>query len=164
MGWVRMRIWACLRLKVNPWQNIYSLNPEPKDEIQGTKNFEVFFFDLMCRYSHRWAISARVNQHSPVDGWCTDRIFFSIPVPSQVDFFCLPFLSPDLRFFLQLYFFLPAPFPVFFPPDLYFFFFGTLFSPAPHPVSFFFFWLLKLFLATHLLPPTIPLRPSHLHI
>jgi hypothetical protein len=46
---------------------------------------------------------------------CTDRILFCIPVPSQVDIFCLPFLSPDLRFFLQLYF-LPAPFPVFFSP------------------------------------------------
>jgi hypothetical protein len=28
-----------------------------------------------------------------LDGWCTDRTLFSIPVPSQVHFFCLPFLS-----------------------------------------------------------------------
>ncbi len=46
-----------------------------------------------------------------VDGWCTDRILFSIPVPSQANFFCLPFLRPDLSNFLQLYF-LPAPHPV----------------------------------------------------
>ncbi len=40
----------------------------------------------------------------------------SIPVPSQVDFFCLPFLSPDPSFF---------------------FFFGTLFSARPPPGFFF---------------------------
>jgi hypothetical protein len=59
-------------------------------------------------------------QCTNVDGWCTDWILFSIPVPSQVDFFCLPFFSPDHSFFLQLYF-----------------------LPAPHPVSFYFsfcFW------------------------
>ncbi len=84
---------------------------------------------------------ARVNQHPPtqctnVDGWCTDGILFSILVPSQVDFFPLPFLSPNPSFFWQLYF-LPAPFPVFFPPpDLCVFFWGTLFSPSPPP-SFF---------------------------
>jgi hypothetical protein len=35
------------------------------------------------------------HQCTNVDGWCTDRILFSIPVPSQVDLFCLPFLIPD---------------------------------------------------------------------
>jgi len=35
-------------------------------------------------------------------------IGFSFPVPSQVDFFSLPFLSPDLSFYLHLYF-LPGP-------------------------------------------------------
>jgi hypothetical protein len=75
-----------------------------------------------------------------VDGRCTDRILFSIPVPSQVEFFSLPFLSPDLSFFfLQLYF-----------------------LPAPYPDSFFFF-AFETFL-THLLPPIVSHRPTHLYI
>jgi hypothetical protein len=44
------------------------------------------------------------HQWTNVDGWCTHRTLFSIPVPSQVDFFSLPFLSPDLSFILELYF------------------------------------------------------------
>jgi hypothetical protein len=74
------------------------------------------------------------HQCTNVDGWCTDRILFSIPVPSQADFFCLPFLSPDLSFFLQLYF-----------------------LPGPHPVFFFFFLAFETFPAR---PPTTPPPPS----
>jgi hypothetical protein len=40
---------------------------------------------------------------------------------------------------------------------------GTLFSPSPPP-GFPFFLLLKLFPATHLLPPTVPHCPTHLYI
>jgi hypothetical protein len=40
-----------------------------------------------------------------------------ILVPSQVDFFPLPFLSPNLNFFSKLYV-LPAPFPTSPPPHL----------------------------------------------
>ncbi len=80
-----------------------------------------------------------------MDGWCTNMFLFSISVPSLVEFFGLPFLSPDLRFFLRLYF-LPAPFPVSF--------WGTLFSPCPPP-SFFFF-LSKL---PHPRPPNQPTSP-----
>ncbi len=90
------------------------------------------------------------HQCTNVDGSCTDKFIFSIPAPSQVEFFCLPFLSPDLNFSLQLYF-LPTPFPVFFPWSL-FFFFGTLFSPRPPP-GFFFKIFFETF-PTH--PPTAP--------
>jgi hypothetical protein len=53
-------------------------------------------------------------------------IGFSFPVPSQVDFFCLPFL------FLQLYF-----------------------LPAPHPVSFYLCFTFETF-PTYLPPPLSP--------
>ncbi len=83
-----------------------------------------------------WPEWSSTHQCTNVDGWCTHRILFSIPVPSQVHFFSLPFLSPDLSFF-----------------------FGTLFSPRTPPslivclfFFFFFFLLLKLFPPTH--PPT----------
>jgi len=79
------------------------------------------------------------HQRTNVDGWCTDRIVFSIPVPSQVDVFCLPFL-PWSQFF-----------------------FATLFSHHLAPI-FFFFLLLKLFPPTHPLPLTVPHRPTHLYI
>jgi len=42
------------------------------------------------------------------------RILFSIPVPSQVDFFLLPFLSLDHSFFLLEFYFLFAPHPFLF--------------------------------------------------
>ncbi len=60
-----------------------------------------------------------------MDGWCTNRILCSIPMPSQVEVFFLPFLSLDLSFF-----------------------FVTLFSPYSLLNFFFFPLLLKLF------PPT----------
>jgi len=49
-------------------------------------------------------IRARVNQHATVHqrAWMVhweDSLLFSVPVPSQVDFCCLPFLRPDLSFF-----------------------------------------------------------------
>jgi hypothetical protein len=49
-----------------------------------------------------WSEWTSTHQRTNVDGWCTDRILFSIPAPSQVHSFCLPFLSPDLSFFLLL--------------------------------------------------------------
>jgi hypothetical protein len=64
-----------------------------------------------------------------MDGWCTDRILFSIPVPSEIDFFSLPFLSPDLSLFLQLYF-LPAP-----PPGIFLFFAFKTFPTHQPPLS-----------------------------
>ncbi len=98
------------------------------------------------------------HQCNDLDGWCTDRILFSIPVPSQVDFFS-PFLSPDLSFFCN-FIFSPPPSQFFFSRSK--FFFGTLFSPHPSPS--FFFLLLKLFPPTHLQPPTDPLWPTRLYI
>jgi len=60
------------------------------------------------------------HQCTNVDGWCTDRILFSIPGLSlchpRLTLFVCPFsalINVDLKFFLQLYF-LTAPFPVFF--------------------------------------------------
>ncbi len=55
------------------------------------------------------------HQCTNVDGWCTDRILFSIHVPSLVDFFFFALSQPWSQFF----------------------FFGTLFSPPP-PTKFFF--------------------------
>ncbi len=83
------------------------------------------------------------HQCPNVDGWCTDRILFSIPVPSQVHFFSLPFLSPDL---ISVFFFL-----------------GTLFSPRPQPSFFFFccFWNFSR-PPTYYPPPPRPLSPSDL--
>ncbi len=71
---------------------------------------------------------ARVNQHQPLDPCAIPGWLFRFAL-SQ------PILSPDLSFFLQLYF-----------------------LPAPHPVSVFLFFLLKLF------PPTYypPLSPTDL--
>ncbi len=71
------------------------------------------------------------HQWTNVDGWCTDRILFSIPVPSQVDIFCLPFLSPDLSFFLIELYFLPAPHPV------SFFLFLFCFWNFSHPPTYY---------------------------
>jgi len=62
------------------------------------------------------------HQWTNVDGWCTDRIVFSIPVPSQVHGFCLPVLSPDQPWSQVL--------------------FATLFSHHLAPVFFFFFCFL----------------------
>ncbi len=108
---------------------------------------------------------ARVNQHphqsTNVDGWCTDRILFSIPVPSQVDFFCLPFLGRDQpwsQFFFGTFIFYPG-FPVLFFLDLGFFFRNFIFSPPPTQFLFFFFFSFFFFafetFPTH--PPTYPL-------
>ncbi len=73
------------------------------------------FWHLVCvNLKREWS---NTHQCTNVDGWCTNRIIFSIHVPSQVDFFCLPFLNHDQpwsQFYLQLYFFL-TPFLVFFP-------------------------------------------------
>jgi len=88
------------------------------------------------------------HQCTNVDGWCTDRMLFSIPVPSQVDVLCFPVLSPFSAmisvFFLQLYF-LPAP---------------TRF----YLCMYLFIFLLKLFPPSHLLPPAVPHQPTHLYI
>ncbi len=86
-----------------------------------------------------WPEWTSTHQCTNVDGWCTDRILFSIPVPSLVDFFSLPFLSPDLSFF-----------------------FGTLFSPRP-PSSFFFFFVFA-FETFPFHPPShcLPLPLTHL--
>jgi len=84
----------------------------------------------------------RVNQHPPVrqlDGWCADRILFSIPVPSQVDLFSLPFLSPDLTFFFATLF-SPCPLPSFFSPWSLFFYLEPYFLLTPHLVSLFLFF------------------------
>jgi len=89
---------------------------------------------------------ARVNQHAQVhqlgwmDGWCTDRILFSIHVPFQVEFFCLSFLSPDLSFFFWEFYFLPAP----------------------HPVSFFFTSFWNISYPPNYYPPIVPHWPTHL--
>jgi len=68
-------------------------------------------------------------------------IGFSFPVSSQVDFFCLPFLSPDLSFFCNS---------IFSPPPTWFHFILFIFAFETFP--------------THLLPPTVPHRPTHLYI
>jgi hypothetical protein len=81
-------------------------------------------------YGFDAVISEWTNTHqcTNMDGWCTDRILFSIPVSSQVDFFIWPFSALISDFFLELYF-------------------------VPHPVSFYF--LLKVFPPTHY-PPLSP--------
>ncbi len=92
-----------------------------------------------------WFIVARVNQHPPVhqvDGWCTDRILFSIPVPSQLDFFLFALSQPLISVF---------------------FFWNFIFSQPPTQFLFSVL-LLKLFLPTHLLPPTVPHRPTPQYI
>jgi hypothetical protein len=92
--------------------------------------------------SVRWLIGTEwssTHQCTNVDGWCTHRILFSIPVPPQVDFFCLPFLSPRLSFFLHLYF-----------------------LPASHPVSF--SSSFETFPTRTPTTPPVPHRPTHLYI
>ncbi len=85
------------------------------------------------------------HQWTNVDGWCTDRILFSIPVPSQVDVLCLRFLSP-------------------FSGMISVFFCNFIFSPPQPGFIYLFIFLLKLFPASHLLPPTVPHRSTHLYI
>ncbi len=82
------------------------------------------------------------HQCTNVDGWCTDRILFSIPVPPHVDFFCLPFLSPDQPWSALISVFICN------------FFF------SPHCTGFLFFFFFWNF--SH--PPTYypPLAPTHL--
>ncbi len=93
------------------------------------------------QYGPEWTST---HQCTNMDGWCANRILFSIPIPSQVDFFCLPFLSPfsdqpwSLFSFATL--FSPPPLPRFFFP-LISVFFETLFSLHPPPDFYFFgFW------------------------
>ncbi len=61
--------------------------------------------EIGAKHGPEWTSTQRCTN---VDGWCTDRILFSILVPSQVDFFCFPFLSPDLSSFFLEFYFLPA--------------------------------------------------------
>jgi hypothetical protein len=89
------------------------------------------FFPIWC---HPW-------MDDGTDGWCSDRILFSIPVPSQVDFFCLAFLSLNLSFFCNFIFSRPPSQFCFSPPSQVFFFGNFIFSPAPTQLLlFFFFW------------------------
>jgi len=71
-----------------------------------------------------------------------DRILFSIPVPSQVDFFLFALSQPLISVF---------------------FFWNFIFSQPPTQFLFFVL-LLKLFLPTHPLPPTVPHRPTPQYI
>ncbi len=71
------------------------------------------------------------HQCTNVDGWCTDRILFSIPVPSQVHFFLFALSQPWSQFS-----------------------FATLFSPRPPP-GFYFFFAFETF-PTHY-PPLSPI-------
>jgi hypothetical protein len=85
------------------------------------------------------------HQCTNVDGWCTDRILFSIPVPSQVWLFLFALSQPWSEFLFWDFYFLHAPFPVFI---LFYFIF---FLPG-----FFFFFSFETF-PTH--PPTTPHCP-----
>jgi hypothetical protein len=73
------------------------------------------------------------HQCTNVDGWCSDRILFSIPVPSQVDtFFVCPF-SALISVFFSATLFSPCPLPRFsFPLISIFFFLELYFLPGPH--------------------------------
>ncbi len=114
--------------------------------------------------THRRPEWTSTHQCTNVDGWCTDRIPFSIPVPSQVHFFCLPVLSPDQPWsqFSFANLFSPRPLPSFFFP-LISVFFGTLFSPRPL-LGFFSFFFFCFWNFSHPLPPTVPHQPTHLYI
>jgi hypothetical protein len=46
-----------------------------------------------------WPEWTSTHQCTNVDGWCTDRILFSIPVPSQVHFFLFAVSQPWSQFF-----------------------------------------------------------------
>ncbi len=121
-----------------------------------------FGIALLSMLGTCWPERTSTHQCTNVDGWCTDRILFSIPVPSQVDFFCLPLLSLDQpwsQFFLQLYL-LPAPFPVCFFPWSPFFFWNFIFSPPP--TRFLFFFAFETFPTHWLTTPTFPHWPTHL--
>jgi hypothetical protein len=95
------------------------------------------------------------HQCTNVDGWCTDRIPFSIPVPSQVHFFCLPFLSPDLSFFWNFIFSLPPSQFFLFPLSQRSVFFLGNFIFSPPPTQFLFFSCFWNFSR----PPTYPTPP-----
>jgi hypothetical protein len=93
----------------------------------------------LCRLAQSEAAST--HQCTNVDGWCTDRILFSLPLPSQLHFFFLcPFSALTSVFF-----------------------FGTFFHPAPTQFLSSSSFLLKLSL-THLLPPIVPHWPTHLYV
>ncbi len=85
--------------------------------FSNTRNHWLLKMKLAPNTGPEWTST---HQCTNVDGWYTDRILFSIHVPSQVDFFGLSFLSPDQPWSQ--------------------FFFATLFSPQPPPGFFFCFW------------------------
>ncbi len=137
----------------------------------------VIFFSQLFLDSRVQSEAAPTSAPTWMDGALIGFSFLSLCHP-RFTFFCLPFLSSDLSVFLATLF-SPRPLPSFFFPLISgFFFFGTLFSPRPPPsffiylkylykfnISFYFiFMLLKLFLPTHLLPPTVSLQPTHLYI
>jgi hypothetical protein len=115
-------------------------------------------------------LPTRVNQHptsAPMwmdDGWCTDRILFSIHVPSQVHlFFVCPF-SALISVFFYNFIFSPPPSQYFFFPWPFFkknylfitLFFWWNFIFSPPPARFFLFFSGNFSHPPHLLPSTIP--------
>jgi hypothetical protein len=78
----------------------------------------VIQFDSVIFFWHFFLDSRVQSEPGPTTAptWMDDALigfsFLSLCHP-RFTFFCLPFLSPDLSFLLQLYF-LPAPHPVFF--------------------------------------------------
>jgi hypothetical protein len=95
----------------------------------------------LCKVLIQWVVLhcigpewTNTHQCTNVDGWCTDRILFSIPVPSQVDLFRLRFLSCDLSFLFGNFIFSPPPSPVFFSPLI------SVFSTQLFIYLFIYFW------------------------
>ncbi len=101
-----------------------------------------------------WLEWTKTHQCTNMDGWCIDRIFFSILVPSQIDFFFCAFSTLILIYlFWQLYFSLPPT--QFF--SLCFIFGGALYFLPTCTQIIIIFWNFSL-------PPTHypPLSPTNL--
>ncbi len=136
----------------------------PVGVIQFDSN--IFFWPIFCGFAGPEWTSTQLCTN--VDGWCIDRILFSIHVPFRLTFFCLHFLSPDLSFFFLVTLFSPRPLPSFFFPLISdFFFWNFIFSPPPTQV-FFNFFAFETFPAHpptyYPPPPSFPLRPTPLYI
>jgi hypothetical protein len=113
---VVLKIWLIFSKKIN--QNFHQKKQKltPKIPSFRSKNQPKHWsgcksqLSMTSKFGREWTST---HQCTNVDGWCTDRILFSIHVPSHVDFFSLPFLSPDLSFFCNF---------IFSPPPTHFYF------------------------------------------
>ncbi len=76
----------------------------------------MYFFFLSFEISSPswWPECTSTHQCTNLDGWCIDRILFSIPVPSQVEFFLFASSQPWSQFVFWELYFLPVPHPILF--------------------------------------------------